>query len=113
NTQANGRFHSDWLTMIYPRLKLARNLLSDDGVLFISIDDHEVDNLYRVCAEIFGEDNFLGRLVWKNATDNNPTTIAVEHEYVLVFCRSKAYVAPVWKSALSDIKNLLLDKAQE
>ena len=65
NTEANGRFHSDWLSMMYPRLKLARNLLRDDGVIFISIDDNEQANLKRLCDEVFGEDNFVARLIWK------------------------------------------------
>ena len=65
NTEANGRFHSDWLSMIYPRLKLARNLLRDDGVIMVSIDDHEVTNLRKLCDEIFGEQNFEGTFVWQ------------------------------------------------
>lgn len=73
NIEANGRFHTDWLNMIYPRLKVARDLLSDDGVIFISIDDNEVENLRKVCDEIFGEHNFIGQLILKTATDNNPS----------------------------------------
>jgi len=84
NTEADGRFHSKWLNMMYPRLFLGRNLLRDDGVIFISIDDNEMKNLRTLCDEIFGEENHLGTLIWKNATDNNPTNIAVEHEYILV-----------------------------
>ena len=68
NIEANGRFHTDWLNMIYPRLKVARDLLSDDGVIFISIDDNEVENLRKVCDEIFGEHNFIGQLILKTAT---------------------------------------------
>lgn len=113
NNETDGRFHSDWLSMMYPRLKLARNLLREDGVIFISIDDHEVDNLQKLCEEIFGEDNFLGRLIWKNSTDNNPTNIAVEHEYVLVCCRSKSNIEAVWKSSVSDVKDILLRKFSE
>lgn len=113
NAESNGRFHSDWLTMMYPRLKLARHLLSDDGVIFISIDDREADNLHRICVEVFGEGGFLGRLVWKNATDNNPTRIAVEHEYILVFCKQKNSVEAVWKSSVSEIKDLLIRKGKE
>ncbi|VVN84984.1 hypothetical protein PS712_01416 [Pseudomonas fluorescens] len=113
NTEANGRRHSDWLTMMYSRLKLARNLLREDGVIFISIDDNEVDSLQKICEEIFGEANILGRLVWKNATDNNPTNIAVEHEYVLVCCRNKVLVSPVWKSSISDVKDVIVNKGSE
>ncbi|MBN1377802.1 MAG: site-specific DNA-methyltransferase [Gammaproteobacteria bacterium] len=113
NQDSNGRFHSDWLSMMYPRLKLARNLLRDDGVIFISIDDNESDNLQKICEEIFSENNVLGRLVWKNATDNNPTRIAVEHEYVLVCCKDKISVDSVWKSSISDVKDLLVSKSKE
>ena len=67
NTESNGRFHTDWLNMIYPRLKVARDLLTDDGVIFISIDDNEQENLKRVCDEIFGESNFVAQLIWERA----------------------------------------------
>ncbi len=113
NTETNGRFHSDWLSMMYSRLKLARNLLRDDGVIFISIDDHEVDNLQKITEEIFGEDNILGRLIWKNSTDNNPTNIAIEHEYVLVCSKSKNNIEAVWKSSISDLKQVLVRKFEE
>ncbi len=81
NTDANGRFHSDWLSMMYQRLKLARNLLRDDGVIFISIDDGELNSIKKLCDEIYGEDNFVGNIIWKNVPNNNPTNIATEHEY--------------------------------
>lgn len=87
NIEANGRFHTDWLNMIYPRLKVARDLLSDDGVIFISIDDNEVENLRKVCDEIFGEHNFIGQLILKTATDNNPSQINTEHEYMLCYAK--------------------------
>jgi adenine-specific DNA-methyltransferase len=87
NTESNGRFHSDWLSMMYPRLKLARNLLRDDGVIFISIDDNEVHNLRKICDEIFGVENFVAEFVWKrrasSAMANN--NISADHEYVLVY----------------------------
>ncbi len=89
NTESNGRFHTDWLNMIYPRLKVAKDLLTDDGVIFISIDDHEVENLRKVCDEIFGEGNFIGQLILKTATDNNPSQINTEHEYMLCYAKAK------------------------
>ncbi len=113
NTESSGRKHTNWLNMMYPRLKLGKNLLRADGVLFVSIDENESDNLKAICDEIFGEENLLGRLVWKNATDNNPTNIAVEHEYVLVYCKNKVEVEPVWKSAVSDIKDVLIRVGKE
>lgn len=108
NTEANGRFHSDWLGMMYQRLRVARNLLADDGVVAISIDDAETANVLHLCYEIFGEANFVGTLIWKNATDNNPTNIAVEHESIHVFARSKSDLEGVWKSSVSDVKEVLL-----
>jgi adenine-specific DNA-methyltransferase len=75
NNESNGRFHSDWLSMIYPRLKLARNLLRDDGVIFISIDDSEQASLKRLCDEVFGEENFITQLVWKKSYDSNRQSI--------------------------------------
>jgi adenine-specific DNA-methyltransferase len=113
NSEANGRRHSDWLSMMYSRLKLARNILRGDGVIFVSIDDNEVDNLQKLCEEIFGEDNILGRLIWKNATDNNPTNIAVEHEYVLVCCKDRSKIEAVWKSSISDVKDVIVNKGKE
>ncbi len=91
NLETNGRFHTDWLNMIYPRLKVARNLLSDDGVIFISIDDNEVHNLRKVCDEIFGEGNFIGELpTIMNLNGNNDSYGFVEtHEYTLVYTKNK------------------------
>jgi len=90
NTDANGRFHSDWLSMMYPRLKLARNLLSDDGVIFISIDDGEVPNLRRLCDEVFGEDNFIAENIWKKAYGGGAKSkhVVVLHEYILMYAKS-------------------------
>lgn len=89
NPEASGRYHSDWLSMMYPRLKLARNLLTEEGVIFISIDDNEVHNLRKVCDEIFGEDNFVEQIVWKNKYGAGAKTVGFisVHEYIL--CYSK------------------------
>jgi len=108
NTESSGRFHTEWLNMIYPRLKLARNLLRNDGVILISIDEHEITNLRPVLNEVFGEENAIGTIVWKGATDNNPTQIAIEHEYMLCYGRSKEAVASVWKNSSDDAKQTLL-----
>lgn len=88
NTESNGRFHSDWLSMMYPRLKLARSLLKDDGVIFISIDDNEIDNLKKLCDEVFGESNFVATMVWEKGRKNDAKLISVGHEYVVVFAKS-------------------------
>ena len=92
NLESNGRFHSDWLSMMYPRLRLARNLLKDDGVIFISIDDNEVSNLRKLCDEIFGEDNFIGNVTWEKRTKAQNTKTARDlfqskTEYILVYKR--------------------------
>lgn len=90
NTESNGRFHTDWLNMIYPRLKLAKDLLSDDGVIFISIDDNEVENLRKICDEIFGERNFIAQVIWERAfaPKNDAKFFSVSHDYVLIYARS-------------------------
>ena len=89
NAESNGRFHTDWLNMIYPRLKVARDLLTDDGVIFISIDDNEVENLRKVCDEVFGEQNFIATLVWERAYSpkNDAKFISNSHDYILMFAK--------------------------
>jgi adenine-specific DNA-methyltransferase len=96
NTEANGRFHSDWLSMMYPRLKLARNLLRDDGVIFISIDDNEVDSLRKVCAEVFGGQNFVAQIIWQKvyAPKNSALWFSEDHDYILIFARDKRSWTP-------------------
>lgn len=95
-TDTDGRYHSDWLSMMYPRLKLARNLLRDDGVIFISIDDHEVDNLRKLCAEIFGSQNFVAQIIWQKvfSPKNSAQWFSEDHDYVLVFARNKSNWIP-------------------
>lgn len=88
NFESNGRFHTDWLNMIYPRLKVAKDLLADDGVIFISIDNNEVANLQKIADEIFNASNLIGILVLKTATDNNPSQINTEHEYMLCYAKN-------------------------
>ncbi|NLI91951.1 MAG: site-specific DNA-methyltransferase [Peptococcaceae bacterium] len=90
NTESNGRFHSDWCSMMYPRLVLARNLLRDDGVIFISIDDNEVDNLRKMCNEVLGEANFVAQLVWERAyaPKNDAKYISNSHDYVVMYAKS-------------------------
>jgi adenine-specific DNA-methyltransferase len=88
NPETSGRYHSDWLSMMYPRLKLARNLLTDDGVIFISIDDNEVHNLRKVCDEIFGEGNFVGNIVWQKRTSPDARKkLSTGHEYSLCYIK--------------------------
>jgi len=90
NTDSSGRYHSNWLNMMYPRLKLARNLLKDDGVIFISIDDNEIHNLRKICDEVFGEMNFIAEIIWKKrSTPPNDRIIGAQHEYILAFAKSE------------------------
>ena len=89
NSESNGRFHTDWLNMMYPRLKVARNLLSEDGVIFISIDDNEQENLKKICDEVFGQQNFVAELIWERAYSpkNDARFISNSHDYVLMYGR--------------------------
>lgn len=89
NAETNGSYHSDWCSMIYPRLLVARELLSDDGVIFISIDDNEVHNLRKICDEVFGAKNFVAEFVWEQGRKSMASQVAVNHEYCLVYCRNK------------------------
>ncbi len=89
NLEGNGRFHTDWLNMMYPRLKLAKNLLSDDGVIFISIDDNEQENLKKICDEVFGEVNILANLIWDLGTGTTAGHFTRGHEYILCYARNK------------------------
>lgn len=103
NTDTNGRFHSDWCSMMYSRLMLARNLLSDDGVIFISIDDNEEENLKKICDEIFGKENFVGTIVVKsNPRGSMSTSLLAElHEYILIYSKYK-HLADIIGHELSD-----------
>lgn len=95
NTESNGRFHTDWLNMIYPRLKIAKDLLSEDGVIFISIDDHEVENLKKLCGEIFGEQNFEGHIHWRrrhNQPNDKTKMIAVVTEHIIVYAKNSTFL---------------------
>lgn len=93
NPETNGRYHTDWLNMMYPRLKLARNLLRDDGVIFISIDDNEVANLRKICDEVFGEENFIANIIWhkKYAASNDAKGIPAMHDHILVLQKTSAF----------------------
>ena len=104
NTDTNGRFHSDWCSMIYSRLHLAKNLLTDDGVIFISIDDSEVKNLKNICDEVFGAANFVAQLIWQNKKGggNDSTHIAIEHEYILTYAKNIALLGEFYESYSDD-----------
>ncbi len=113
NSKDSGHYHSNWLSMMFPRLFLAKNLLKDDGVIFVHIDDNEVHNLRLLMNEIFGEENFIAQVIWKNVTDNNPTLINLDHEYILCYSKNKFLLPQAWKSYYSDAKDLLENKYQE
>ena len=113
NTRDSGRFHSDWLNMMFPRLKLAKNLLSEDGVIFISIDENEYVNLGNVCNEVFGEENFIENFIWtKNSTKNLSKTTSTNHEYILCYAKSKSVIESlqifrIEKEGLKQVRNLV------
>lgn len=114
NPDGSGRYHSDWLTMMYPRLKLARNLLTDDGVILINMDEHEISNLLKIVEDIFGENNDLGTIVWdKRNPKGDARGIAYQHEYIVIFTKNKEEFFS--KNELLRLKKnaqLILDKAQ-
>lgn len=90
NTESNGRFHTNWLNMLYPRIKLSKSLLRDDGVIFISIDDNEIDNLKKICNEVFGEANLVAEIPWQSrASIQNDTDFSVNHEYICVYAKNR------------------------
>lgn len=97
NTESNGRFHTDWLNMIYPRLKVAKDLLSDDGVIFISIDDNEVENLKKICDEIYGETNFVATFPWRKRTAKSdvPFGVSQDYEWIICYAKSDKFIARV------------------
>ena len=96
NPESNGRFHSDWLSMMYPRLKIARNLLADDGVIFISIDDNEQGNLREMCDEIFGANNLVNNIIWqkKYSPQNDAKWLSDNHDFILLYAKQKNSWAP-------------------
>ncbi len=91
NTDNSGRYHTNWLNMMYPRLKLAKNLLTEDGVIFISLDDNEVTNLKKICDEVFGEINFIGNFIWRGGRRNAAKVVSTSHEYMIAFSKNISY----------------------
>ena len=105
--------HDKWLCMMYPRLKLLHRLLRPEGVLFASIDRNEMATFKLLLEEVFGAGNWVGEIAWRNVTDNNPTNISLEHEYVLCFAKSKSTLSPVWKSPYLESKERLIQLGRQ
>jgi adenine-specific DNA-methyltransferase len=106
NADTDGRYHSNWLNMMYSRLLIARQLLTEDGVVFISIDENEVHHLRKLGEEIFGEENYIGEIVWKNSSKNDQSYISIQHEYILCFVKNKNDNSGEWiekKEGLEEI----------
>ncbi|WP_342240297.1 site-specific DNA-methyltransferase [Inquilinus sp. OTU3971] len=103
--------HDKWLCMMYPRLRLLKEFLTEDGIIFISIDDNELHTLIALCEEIFNGRNWVGTIIWKNATDNNPTNISIEHEYIVCFAKEKSKIAKEWKSGASPVRERIQETA--
>lgn len=99
--------HSAWLTFMYPRLLLARDLLKDEGVIFISIDENEHCNLKLICDEVFGEENFAGEIIWKNSSKNDQSYISMQHEYIIAFVKNKTMNSGEWTEKKKDWKKYL------
>jgi adenine-specific DNA-methyltransferase len=109
----DGLRHDKWCAMMWPRLRLLYELLSEQGVIFVCIDDNEISQLRILLNEMFGVANWIGTIVWKNVTDNNPTRIAIEHEYIVCFAKNKQDVNKVWKTKVSAIKDKLVQVGKE
>lgn len=107
NSKESGHYHSNWLSMMLPRLYIARNLLREDGVIFVSCDDNEVHNLRLLMNEVFGQENFIAQMVWEGASKNTADQIGVNHEYVLVFARFLPSVPKVWALAKDGVAPIL------
>ena len=111
--------HDKWACMMWPRLQLIKELMKPGAVIFASIDDNEMALFKMLLHATFGDNTnpqsnpHLGTIIWKNATDNNPTNIATEHEYIHAFCLQKGDVAPIWSSLWSDLKSCLMEKEVE
>ena len=110
NTEASGRFHTTWLNMMLPRLKLARSLLRSDGIIFISINDKEVQNLHALCHEVFGEENFIATLVWERGRKNDARRFSVGHEYIVGYARDISQIEellPPWREAKEGVSDIV------
>lgn len=105
--------HDKWLCMMYPRLKLLHRLLAKEGVIFVSLDRNEMATFKLLLEDVFGAGNWVGEIVWRNVTDNNPTNISLEHEYILCFAKTKSLISPVWSSSYLDAKTKLIELGQE
>ena len=106
NREAAGRFHSEWLSMLYSRLVVARNLLRQDGIVVVSIDEKEHSNLKKVCDEVLGASNFCGEIVWKNSSKNDQAYVSIQHEYLVVYVKDKNVNSGEWterKQGLEEI----------
>ena len=106
NLDSSGRFHTDWLNMIYPRLRLAKDIMSEDGVIFISIDDHEVENLKKICCEIFGQSNFIANIIWQHSIQPKGYlgTFSVHHNHILCFSKSNSFELGSFERTAEDNK---------
>ena len=110
NTEASGRFHTNWLNMLYPRLRLARQLLRQDGVIFISINDKELANLLAICGEIFGEENFVATLVWERGRKNDARRFSLGHEYIVGYAKDLAHIEellPAWREPKEGVTDIV------
>lgn len=106
NSESDGRYHSNWLNMMYSRMLIARQLLTDTGVVFISIDESEVHHLRKLCEDVFGEENYAGEIVWKNSSKNDQSYISIQHEYILCFVKNKLENTGLWQEKKEGLQEI-------
>lgn len=112
NSKSKNRYHANWMNMMYPRIKIAKDLMTDDGVIFISIDENEVCNIKKMCIEIFGEENYAGEIIWKNSSKNDQAYVSIQHEYIVCFVKNKDANKGLWnekKEGLEEIYSAFED----
>ncbi len=106
NSKSKNKYHANWLNMMYPRIKTAKDLMTDDGTIFISIDENEVSNIKKVCNEIFGEENYAGEIIWKNSSKNDQAYVSIQHEYIVCYVKNKGSNKGLWSEKKDGLKEI-------
>ena len=106
NSKSKNKFHANWLNMMYPRIKIAKDLMTDDATIFISIDENEVSNIKKMCNEIFGEENYAGEIIWKNSSKNDQAYISIQHEYIVCYVKNKGVNKGLWNEKKEGLKEI-------
>ncbi len=106
NSKSKNKYHANWLNMMYPRIKIAKDLMTDDGTIFISIDENEVSNIKKMCNEIFGEENYAGEIIWKNSSKNDQAYVSIQHEYIVCYVKNKGMNKGLWSEKKEGLKEI-------